>query len=577
MRTPLFGLLLLATLAGCGARIVPEGREGRPAAIRPAPPTVKAPPIVQAAPVTAAPGTTNALGTGLVPGPQLSSFNLDTATLTRGLQAFRISCPALLRRTDQSGLTQAGDWQQACAAASGANPRAFFEDQFDVVQIGTGAAHATGYFVPEIEGSREKREGYTVPVYSRPRDLVEVDLGQFSESLKGKRIRGKITGNSFVPYADRAEIEEGALGGRGLEIAWVKDAVEFFFLQVQGSGLLRLPDGKQMSIGYDGQNGRDYTGIGKLMRDRNLLAPGQANMQGIVDWLRANPDQGRAIMRENRSWIFFRAMRSVPWAPKLLARRRSLLTRFSCRLAHPSFCRWIGPKPMAFGSRRILAVPLKGRTGLTPSGDQARKPAPPQGACRRAVLPSSCCPRRRLHGSWPMARKPLNPEDTQLWSRVAATVRPIAGRRAIGAVVPETPVIRASAPALRSAIVHEKNRQPANTLDGSWDRKLARGIVTPDRTIDLHGCSLAAAHQRLDHALANAVADQVRVLLVITGKAPRDNPRMPPTQRGVIRASIHDWLGASPHAHAIAAVRGANPRHGGAGALYVILRRKRGD
>jgi membrane-bound lytic murein transglycosylase A len=308
MRTPLFGLLLLATLAGCGARIVPEGREGRPAAIRPAPPTVKAPPIVQAAPVTAAPGTTNALGTGLVPGPQLSSFNLDTATLTRGLQAFRISCPALLRRTDQSGLTQAGDWQQACAAASGANPRAFFEDQFDVVQVGTGAAHATGYFVPEIEGSREKREGYTVPVYSRPRDLVEVDLGQFSESLKGKRIRGKITGNSFVPYADRAEIEEGALGGRGLEIAWVKDAVEFFFLQVQGSGLLRLPDGKQMSIGYDGQNGRDYTGIGKLMRDRNLLAPGQANMQGIVDWLRANPDQGRAIMRENRSWIFFREL-----------------------------------------------------------------------------------------------------------------------------------------------------------------------------------------------------------------------------------------------------------------------------
>ncbi|TXJ10927.1 MAG: hypothetical protein E6Q28_13380, partial [Afipia sp.] len=94
----------------------------------------------------------------------------------------------------------------------------------------------------------------------------------------------------------------------GLEIAWAADPVEFFFLQVQGSGRLRLPDGGVMRIGYDGQNGRDYTGIGALMRQRGLIGPDQASMQGIVQWLHDHPDQGRDIMRENKSWVFFREL-----------------------------------------------------------------------------------------------------------------------------------------------------------------------------------------------------------------------------------------------------------------------------
>src|SRR3546814_14421503 len=107
----------------------------------------------------------------------------------------------------------------------------------------------------------------------------------------------RVDGSSFVPYYDRTAIERGALANRGLEIAWAADAAEFFFLQVQGSGRLRLPDGSIMRIGYDSQNGRDYVGIGKLLLDRGELQPGQASMQGIPDYLRADQARGRSAGR----------------------------------------------------------------------------------------------------------------------------------------------------------------------------------------------------------------------------------------------------------------------------------------
>jgi membrane-bound lytic murein transglycosylase A len=217
----------------------------------------------------------------------------------------------LVRRKDASGLTRPEDWRLVCETASAdpaANPAAFFTDNFEVVRIGPGTSFVTGYYEPEILGSRAQAPGYSVPIYKRPPDLIEADLGLFSPELKGKRIRGRVRGESFIPYADRAEIEAGGLDGRGLELAWAADAVDFFFLQVQGSGRLRLPDGTVMRIGYDGQNGRDYASIGRLMRERGLLRPDEANMQGIIAWLRANPDQGRSIMNENKSWVFFREL-----------------------------------------------------------------------------------------------------------------------------------------------------------------------------------------------------------------------------------------------------------------------------
>ena len=114
-----------------------------------------------------------------------------------------------------------------------------------------------------------------------------------------------------------------------------------------------------------------------------------------------------------------------------------------------------------------------------------------------------------------------------------------------------------------------------NTLDATWDKRLRNGQASPDFTIDLHGETLASAHIRLNQCLHIAIRNGARLILLITGRPARDNPRLPPTSRGVIRASVGDWLAASPHASHIAAVRNAHPRHGGAGAMYLILKRAR--
>nr|WP_317892095.1 murein transglycosylase A [uncultured Sphingomonas sp.] len=310
---------LAVLLAGCSNTIVPRGMETAPAPARSSatrPPSTALPvrqPVAATpmAPAAVAPvaGAVTAAASGVLAGP--ASLPITAESAERALAAFRISCPSLVRRTDASGLTQPGDWVAACNAAAtvpAGGAMQFFATQFEPAQVGEGRAFATGYFEPEIAGSRRRERGYDVPVYAKPSDLVEVDLGLFSDAYKGKRIRGRVEGSSFVPYYDRTQIEKGALEGRGLEIGWAADPIEFFFLQVQGSGRLRLPDGSVMRIGYAGQNGRDYTGIGKLMKDRGLLGPGQSSMQGIVAWLRAHPAEGRAIMRENKSFVFFREL-----------------------------------------------------------------------------------------------------------------------------------------------------------------------------------------------------------------------------------------------------------------------------
>lgn len=188
-----------------------------------------------------------------------------------------------------------------------------------------------------------------------------------------------------------------------------------------------------------------------------------------------------------------------------------------------------------------------------------------------------------------MARPPraLSPEERALWQRVVASVTPIARATPVppSPIVPfvaPTPVaepvptkkVKGRVPPLRQPVAPPPPKPPRDTLDGGWDRRLSRGLVTPESAIDLHGHSLASAHTLLDQGLARAIARGDRVLLLITGKPPRAESERPHA-RGAIRAAVGDWLAASRHADAIAAVRGAHPRHGGQGALYVILRRSR--
>lgn len=297
-------LLALASILSACASGVP-GPVPAPAPLPPAPTQPPAPPPT---PTQPAPPAATALSTGVV-AATLPALDAQQAGLA--LAAFQISCPSLVRRADRSGLTQGADWQAACDAAKAVpegGAAAFFRTQFTPVRVGDGAAFATGYFEPEIAGSRTPGPGYQAPVYRRPPDLVDVALGDFSADLAGKTIRGRVDQGKLVLYYDRGAIDDGALAGRGLEIAWAADPIELFFLQIQGSGRLRLPDGSVMRIGYDSQNGRDYVGIGRRLREMNALGPGESTMDGIVRWLRANPEPGRALMRENKSYIFFREL-----------------------------------------------------------------------------------------------------------------------------------------------------------------------------------------------------------------------------------------------------------------------------
>ncbi|MHA6720571.1 Smr/MutS family protein [Sphingomonas sp. RS6] len=189
-------------------------------------------------------------------------------------------------------------------------------------------------------------------------------------------------------------------------------------------------------------------------------------------------------------------------------------------------------------------------------------------------------------------RRSLAPEEAALWHRVIASVRPlhVAAKPApvarIAAADPPAPAappapsgkvkraVAAPVAPARPTPVRKAAPPTARTLDGSWERRLSRGLVSPESAIDLHGHSLHSAYDRLDLGLAQAIAQGDRVLLLITGKPPRPESERPHA-RGAIRAAVGDWLAASRHADRIAAVRQAHPRHGGSGALYIVLRRSR--
>jgi membrane-bound lytic murein transglycosylase A len=197
-----------------------------------------------------------------------------------------------------------------CAEAATLAPQyaaSFFFHRFDWVRVGSGEAFATGYYEPEIAGSRARAPGFETPIYRTPPDLIRCTRAD------GGTGRGRInSAGQCVLYFTRAEIEDGALAGRNLELAWAADPVELFFLQIQGSGRVKMPDGSVLRIGYAEQNGREYVAIGRLLRDRGILPPGGANMQAIVAWMRANPEQGKALMRENLSYVFFRELSTPP-------------------------------------------------------------------------------------------------------------------------------------------------------------------------------------------------------------------------------------------------------------------------
>jgi membrane-bound lytic murein transglycosylase A len=171
----------------------------------------------------------------------------------------------------------------------------------------------TGYYQPTMDGSLTRTEKFRYPIYGKPADLISAELVTLRPKLTEQRIVGRAQGEQFLPYYSRREIDEGgALEGRGLEIAWVADPIDLFFLHIQGSGIVRLPDGRQVSVGYAAQNGWPYRSIGRLLIDRGKILREEMSMQRLRRYLGDNPREQDEIFAYNESYVFFRVLENEP-------------------------------------------------------------------------------------------------------------------------------------------------------------------------------------------------------------------------------------------------------------------------
>jgi membrane-bound lytic murein transglycosylase A len=209
---------------------------------------------------------------------------------------------------------KAGQWAPTCAAALRltANDvtgiRNFYESRFQPYQVKT-AGLFTGYYEPEVEGALEQSPEYGVPLLGRPVGLVQM-RGPGNDPGAPPEV-GRLDGGKLVPYWTRAEIEAGAMGSAARPLLWLRNLADLFFLQVQGSGRVRLPDGNVVRVGYDGKNGRTYTPIGGVLVAEDALAPADVSLQTIKAWLVAHPAQAKAVMDRNDDYVFFRLLQNT--------------------------------------------------------------------------------------------------------------------------------------------------------------------------------------------------------------------------------------------------------------------------
>jgi membrane-bound lytic murein transglycosylase A len=237
--------------------------------------------------------------------------------------ALRESCRALVSRR------AAAPWLETCRAAD-AMPqadtldtprvRAFFERHFQpyrLIAVDTDGTEndsglITGYYEPLLRGNRTRDARYRYPLYGVPDDLVTVDLGDLYPQLKGQRVRGRLEGRRLLPYFSRSDIDRGTASLKGRELLWVDDRLDAFFLEIQGSGRVQLPDGTVVRLGYADQNGHPYRAIGRTLVERGELSLEEATMQGIRKWATANPDKVTPILHSNPSRVFFRELPPQP-------------------------------------------------------------------------------------------------------------------------------------------------------------------------------------------------------------------------------------------------------------------------
>ena len=291
-----------AAPAASGPPPVPATRTPAPAA----PATRTLSPAAEPAPkpvspLTAAPAHYRAAAWNELPG-----WRNDN--VSEAWSAFLASCGAIGGREA---------WRETCAAATRiANPgadaaRRFFERHlipYEVQSEGGDGGLITGYYEPLLRGSRKPSARYRYALFGVPDDLLVVDLAQVYPELKGMRVRGRVEGRRVVPYYDRAQIENGQAPVRGKELVWVDDAIDLFFLHVQGSGRVLLDSGETIRVAYAEHNGHPYRSIGRLLVERGELALEQASMQGIKAWAREHPARASELLNANASYVFFREL-----------------------------------------------------------------------------------------------------------------------------------------------------------------------------------------------------------------------------------------------------------------------------
>jgi membrane-bound lytic murein transglycosylase A len=300
------------------------------------------------------------------------------------IPALRASCAAIARLPADRALGGTGATYNTAAAlapacaelpnlpAGDAEARAFLERRFTPLAVGEGTL--TGYFEPELRGSTRPSQRFATPLHGRPPELVEADLGTFVPDLRGRRVAGQVRDGRLQPFVDRAAITGGALRGRGLELAWVDDPADAFFLHIQGSGRVRLEDGGVLRVGYAGWNGFPYVAIGRFLVEDGTLQREQVSMQAIRGWLaQAGPDAAAALMARNPSYIFFRRLDLPPemgpvgslGAP-LTPMRSIAVDRTQLPLGLPV---WVA------GTDPLTATPLRRLTVAQDTGGAIRGPA----------------------------------------------------------------------------------------------------------------------------------------------------------------------------------------------------------
>ena len=284
---------------------------------RPHPPAVAAPPERQLPyPQIDLPFQVNGGQYAPLAWSDIAGWNEDDHLAAYG--AFRTSCKPIAAQTGvpQDSKALGTSLRDPCRIAKGldladsAAAKTFFEQNFlplRISRLGEGEGFVTGYYEPVIEGSRTQNEVYNVPVYRRPSNLFVRGTTQNSVGLPNKgQVFRKIGRRKLVPYYDRAEIEDGAIEGRGLEICWLRNQTDLLFTQIQGSARVNLDDGTTLRINYDAHNGYPYTAVGRILIERGIIPKEQMSMQKIREWMDQNPNDADELRRQNRSYIFFR-------------------------------------------------------------------------------------------------------------------------------------------------------------------------------------------------------------------------------------------------------------------------------